>query len=171
LSGPGSALAALAGGLVALFAICLLVRPDSFRHIARVVTRFGFKHAAAVEPVPLASLVPPFAFMVAAGLLAAFSFHIVAWTMTPWKFGDAGHAVAIFSIAALAGYLVPFVPSGAGIREAVIVALMAPFIGPAGALSVAIVARAVAVLVDVLVAALLGATYAGRFAFNRRIAI
>lgn len=88
-------------------------------------------------------------------LFGAISFHFAAVTISTWPLASVGPAVFIFSLASLAGFVVPFAPSGAGVREAVIVGLMGATLGGPEALSVAIVARAVAIGIDVLLALLL----------------
>jgi uncharacterized membrane protein YbhN (UPF0104 family) len=92
----------------------------------------------------------------ASGVLGALSFHVVATALTDWPTSAIGRSIFVFSLASLAGYVVPFVPSGAGVREAVILGALGPTLGPGPALSVAVVSRAVAVLVD----AALGGTIA-----------
>ncbi|MPZ23610.1 MAG: hypothetical protein GEU28_08700 [Dehalococcoidia bacterium] len=105
------------------------------------------------------ALFPPTILYVAGSLLACLSFHSVAVAVSSWPADAVGRSVFIFSTASAIGYLVPFLPSGAGVREGVILALLGPEIGTSAALTVAISARAVAVLVDSGLGALLGLHY------------
>ncbi|MCU0301550.1 MAG: flippase-like domain-containing protein [Candidatus Nanopelagicales bacterium] len=61
-----------------------------------------------------------------------------------------------FALAFVAGLLLVPLPAGAGVREAVLVAMLAGSIGAAGALTVGLVSRLVLVVVDVLLAAAFG---------------
>jgi uncharacterized membrane protein YbhN (UPF0104 family) len=63
---------------------------------------------------------------------------------------DVALAVGAFSIAGVTGTLVPFVPSGLGVREATLVALLSTSVSPAAAVLAAMTARAVALLADLL---------------------
>jgi uncharacterized membrane protein YbhN (UPF0104 family) len=61
-----------------------------------------------------------------------------------------------FALAFVAGLLLVPLPAGVGVREAVLVAMLAGSIGAAGALTVGLVSRLVLVVVDVVLAAVLG---------------
>lgn len=71
-------------------------------------------------------------------------------------------AIGAYALAWAVGFLIIFVPAGAGFREAILVATLTPFLGPAGgaaALSIALVSRGVTILGDLIgaaVAVLLG---------------
>jgi hypothetical protein len=63
--------------------------------------------------------------------------------------GLGGAAVGGFALAWIAGYITIFAPSGLGVREAVLTAMLAGFISPNGALIYAMVNRVVWVIVEV----------------------
>jgi uncharacterized membrane protein YbhN (UPF0104 family) len=63
---------------------------------------------------------------------------------------DLALAVGAFTIAGVTGVLVPLVPSGLGVREATLVALLSTSVSPAAAVLAAMTARAVALLADLL---------------------
>lgn len=65
-------------------------------------------------------------------------------------FGGLVRCVGGFSLAMAAGVLFVVVPSGAGVREAIIVAALAPVMSTGQALSVAVVSRAVFIVADLL---------------------
>ena len=64
--------------------------------------------------------------------------------------------MGVYSLAAAIGVAVIFVPSGIGVREGVIVALMSSVISPEEALLAAGATRAIATLADLVPLALLG---------------
>ncbi len=70
-----------------------------------------------------------------------------------------------FALAMAAGVLLVVVPSGAGVREALIVAALAPVMSTGEALGIAVVSRAVFILADVLSAG--GAALSGLRQLNR----
>lgn len=149
----------IAAALTAAGAV-LAVQPAVIRRLGRLAGRAGMRSAADVRPLPLRLLILPGLLTLAASFLPALAFHLVAWTVTPWPLDDVGSAVFIFGLASFVGFVIPFLPSGAGAREAVIVGLMAASIGHAGAISSAVVARAVGVLLDAAIGALLAVSYA-----------
>jgi uncharacterized membrane protein YbhN (UPF0104 family) len=65
-----------------------------------------------------------------------------------------GHAIAIFSVAWVAGFLMPGAPGGVGVREGIIAIGLELFIAPGAALAVALLHRALSVLGDALTFAL-----------------
>jgi hypothetical protein len=90
----------------------------------------------------------PGSLQLSAGILGALSLHFVANGVSDWPASNVGRAVFVYGAATLAGYIVPLLPAGAGAREATIVWLLGPTIGPGPALSVAVVSRALAVISD-----------------------
>jgi uncharacterized membrane protein YbhN (UPF0104 family) len=59
-----------------------------------------------------------------------------------------------FALAWVVGFLAVFVPAGVGVREAVMVALLAPIVSEAGALAAALLSRFVIVLAEALLLAI-----------------
>ena len=69
--------------------------------------------------------------------------------------GPAGLPVAVgaYALAWVVGFLAVAAPAGVGAREAVVVVVLAPLVGTAGALAVALVSRAALTVVDLGLAA------------------
>lgn len=82
--------------------------------------------------------------MLAAGLSAPL------WRGAPLAFGG-------FALAWSVGFLVVFVPAGAGVREAALTAALAPVLNPGAALLVALCSRLLMTLADIACAAVAGA--------------
>ncbi|MDQ2846960.1 MAG: lysylphosphatidylglycerol synthase domain-containing protein [Actinomycetota bacterium] len=61
--------------------------------------------------------------------------------------------IGVYTLAWLAGLIVVFAPAGAGVREAVIVFGLSPYLNPGSALLVALLSRALGLVADVLLAA------------------
>ncbi|MFN0094984.1 MAG: hypothetical protein ACKVVT_09450 [Dehalococcoidia bacterium] len=136
----------------------VVLRPGAIRRVAgRRLTR-----GADLQLLSLGALLGPGSLMIVAAGLAGLCFHIVVVALTDLPAETVGRSLFVFSAAALAGFVTPFVPSGAGVREAIIVTLMAPLVGHSDALSVAVVARAISVLLDLGIAA----AVAGYFAWD-----
>jgi len=75
------------------------------------------------------------------GLLAAgFALFVLGWHEGP--LADALAFAQALLVAGLAGVLAVFVPAGLGVREGVLAWLLAPLLGPAEALAVALASRA-----------------------------
>lgn len=138
----------------------LAVSPPVVSRLGRLAARAGLKSAIQVEVLPFRRLLAPMALFGAAAFLATAAFHVVVVTVSPAPVGDFGRSVFIFGLASAVGYIVPLAPSGAGVREAIIVALLGPEIGGPEALSVAVVARATSVALDVLLGLCLLGSYA-----------
>jgi uncharacterized membrane protein YbhN (UPF0104 family) len=138
----------------------LAVRPAVIRGLGRLASRAGMRSAGDVRPLPLRLLILPGLLTLVASFLPALGFHLVAWTVTSWPLADAGRAVFVFGLASLVGFVIPFLPSGAGAREVVVVGLMGASVGRAGALSSAVIARAVTVLLDAALGLVVALSYA-----------
>lgn len=63
-------------------------------------------------------------------------------------------AVGAFALAWVVGFLVVFVPAGVGVREAVLVAVLAPFITAPGALAAAVLSRFLIIVAEACLLAL-----------------
>lgn len=96
------------------------------------------------------------------GVLKASAWLITAWVffgLQLWLLANALGAPGIggvtrciggFALAMAAGVLFVFAPSGAGVREALIVSALAPVMSTGEALGIAVVSRAIFILADVL---------------------
>jgi hypothetical protein len=146
-------------------AICAVtaaaVSPRAVTRLARRVRRAGMASADGFQPAPARALALPYAGAALGSFLAALAFHLIAVATTPLSGADLGLTLFAYGLAGWAGFLVPLLPSGVGVREAVLVALLGPSIGHADALMLAVTARALPVLFDACLGALLGLTVAG----------
>lgn len=98
------------------------------------------------------------------GLLRIFGWCVVAWSLFGLHFwilsagldgADAPNlfdAIGAFALGMTAGLLAIASPSGLGVREAVLVALLAPFVGIGVALGIALASRLILTLSDVIAA-------------------
>ncbi len=90
-------------------------------------------------------------------LLAWLGYGLSVWVLAVGAGAPAGESFLLClggaALAMTAGFLVFLAPSGIGIREAVLVAALAPVLDTGEALSVALVARLVFTLADLLAAA------------------
>lgn len=73
-------------------------------------------------------------------LAAGFAAFVAAWDAGP-ALGDIGARMAMFLVAGIAGLLALFVPAGIGVREAVLAGLLAPQVGAAPAIAIALASR------------------------------
>ncbi|HET7737403.1 MAG TPA: lysylphosphatidylglycerol synthase domain-containing protein [Tepidiformaceae bacterium] len=144
---------------VAVVITMAAVSPPVVRRLRRIAGRVGIGSATEVAVLPFRLLVGPGATFFLGAVLAALAFHVVAVTVSDLPASDVGRSLFVFGLASAVGFVVPFAPSGAGVREGVIVATLGPTIGGPEALSVAIVARATAITFDALLATTFGAGY------------
>jgi uncharacterized membrane protein YbhN (UPF0104 family) len=86
-----------------------------------------------------------FIFFLIAGLLLV----IIVNTFLNINFIITAKLVVIFSIAWVAGFIIPGAPGGIGVREAVIIFFITPIIGEAQSIAVAIALRFITLLGDV----------------------
>jgi glycosyltransferase 2 family protein len=96
------------------------------------------------------------------GVLTACAWLVVAWVLFGihlWLLANALGAPGLdgitrcvggFALAMAAGVVFVFLPSGAGVREALIVATLAPVMSAGEALGIAVVSRALFIVADVL---------------------
>ena len=87
-------------------------------------------------------------------LLSGLSFHALAVALGNPELSMAA-AIGSFALAWVAGFVLPGAPAGLGVREAILVSLVGPLIGPGSALTCVLLHRILTALVDG-VAALLG---------------
>lgn len=152
--------------------LAVAAHPAATGWTLKALRRLGARSLAEQPPTPPRSLVGPQLLMVGAAVLAAISFHIVAVALTDVRPGQWEWSLFVFGTASLAGFVIPFLPSGAGAREAIIVALLAPEVGHIDALSVAVIARGVAILLDAALAGgALGVATAAQLSILRRASI
>lgn len=149
---------ALAG--VAVLLVLALVRPRAINAGIRwAAQRLG--RPLPEVAVPGRALAGAFALSSAGWLL--FGLH--AWLLARPLGAAAGDLAAVtgaFALAFAAGLVLVPLPAGAGVREGVLVAILAGPIGAPSALTVALISRLVLVTVDVVLAAAFGVGRAAR---------
>ncbi len=141
---PGfSALATLAASLAAALAALVLFPA----RIARLVPADSRLRAVVPPPLPALALLQ-------AAALAMLLYLVLAaalWALAPVFAGapiPPSVAVAVLTAAYVTGFLVPGAPGGLGVREAVFVAGLAPYLGADDAMVIALVMRAATILGD-----------------------
>jgi len=145
---------ALALAVVAALVALAVLRPRAINAVLR--------WASARTGRPLPTLDLPGRTVAAAVVLTTVSwlmFGVHVWVLArPLGAGTdlLAPATGAFALAFVAGLLLVPVPAGAGIREAVLVGLLAGAIGSSAALTVSLVSRLVLVLVDVVLAGAFG---------------
>jgi hypothetical protein len=160
--GEVGGLALALAGVGALLALAL-VRPRAINAGIRWAARRLGRSLPEVA-IPGRALAGAFALSSAGWLL--FGLH--AWALArPLGAGaaDLAEVTGAFALAFVAGLLLVPLPAGAGVREGVLVAILAGPVGTASALTVALVSRLVLVVVDVVLA---GAFGVGRVARRAR---
>ena len=144
------------GGVGMTLAVAVLwasAHPAPLRMVLKALRRAGARAMSERPPLSFRALARSEMLMLLAAILSGVSFHAVAVLVADVPADAWARSLFVFGTASLAGFLVPFLPSGAGAREAVIVAFLAPEIGHIDAISVAVMARGVAVLLDATLAA------------------
>jgi glycosyltransferase 2 family protein len=166
------ALAVAAGTLLAVAALPVLTTAPGLRWSALALLACA---ALALAPPVLRRLLdlalrltrrPPLQRTVTnAGLARAVAWQLLAWVLLGlhvWALtrgldGDGRLllvAVGSFALAWVAGFLVVVTPAGAGVREAVLIAALAPVVGAGPAVVVSLVSRGLMTLGDLVAAAL-----------------
>lgn len=136
---------------VALAVTATLVRPQwANATLASVARRLG-------RPAPQLDLPPTaLAGAVALNFLVWCLFGLHVWALAePMGAGldSLPRVTGAMALAFVTGLVVVPLPAGAGVREGVLVALLAGSIGPAAALTVSLVSRLVLLVVDIVLAA------------------
>lgn len=135
------------GGLLLLALHPRLVNPALDR-VLRLAGRQPLEHPLTGRGVLLAS---------AWGLLGWLLFGLHAWVLAVPLGAGSGRGLILalggFALAWCAGFLVVVAPAGAGVREVVLVATLAPVLDGPPALVVALVSRLLFTVADLLVAA------------------
>ena len=148
-------------GAAALITL-MLVRPGAVNALIRwAAGRLG--RPLPQVAIPGRSLAAAFALSTAGWLL--FGLH--AWLLARPLGADPIDLAALtgaFALAFVAGLVLVPLPAGAGVREGVLVAILAGSVGTASALTVALVSRLVLVVVDLVLAASFGVLGRGRTA-------
>lgn len=137
--------AAVLGGLAAV-----LLYPDRF---ARLLPADSRLRALFPPPLPLGAVLSAAALHALVVTLPGLGL----WLVTPVFTGQslpAGTAIAVISLAVVAGFVTPGAPGGLGVREAVIAAGAGPYIGTDAAIVLGLTLRAATVLGDAAIFAI-----------------
>lgn len=136
------------GAAVAAGTLALMAWPPAIRALQRMVPKLS-------ELRPL----PPPALLMGSGLSAAgwISYGTSFWALSRGlgqpPLLSVWMAIGVFALAYTVGLLALFAPGGAVVREAVLLALLAPVLGPAAALTLALASRLLLTVVELTVAA------------------
>jgi hypothetical protein len=105
-----------------------------------------------LPPPPYAVIVLTFAGCALGWVLHGIAFHVLALGSLPEASGATRYYVALFTSSYLIGYLTPWAPGGAGVRELTIVAQMEQYglTSNAGALVLALISRAWLTVLELL---------------------
>jgi uncharacterized membrane protein YbhN (UPF0104 family) len=143
--GPGSAppLRLAAAGFAAVLTIAVLVWPPTARRLGRLVN----------TTAPLEPLRPSAVF--ASALLTVLSwgtYGVAFWMLTRGLVPDTPlpltAAIGAFTLGYILGVLALFAPGGVGVRELVLIGLLAPFLGSGGAVAVSVASRLVLTVLE-----------------------
>lgn len=144
LSGPRLAVAAA----IAVATVAALAVPA-------VVAWLGRTAGRAMRPLPLGTVV----FAAAATTMSWVGYGVAFWCLARGTLGATtlglAPAIGVFAAGYITGLLALFAPGGVGVREAVLIALLAPSVGSGGAVVLSIASRVLLTLTEVA-AALLG---------------
>ena len=139
-------------GLVPLLGVVLLCPPVLSR-LLRLAFRVARRPATDTTVSGSALLVST-----AWGFVQWVGFGLQAWLLARGLGGGQDRllllAVGAFALAWVVGFLVVFVPAGAGAREAALVLTLGPTLGTADALTLALVSRALMIVGDLVVVGL-----------------
>lgn len=136
------------GAAVAAGTLAMMTWPPAIRAVQRLVPRL-----AELRPLP------PAAVLMGSGLSAAgwVSYGTSFWALSRGlgqpPLLSVGMAIGVFALAYTVGLLALFAPGGAVVREAVLLALLAPVLGPGAALTLALASRLLLTVVELAVAA------------------
>ena len=135
---PGSAppLRLAAAGLAAAVTLAVLVWPPTARRLGRLVN----------ATAPLAPLRPSAVFAGAVLTVLSWGTYGAAfWMLTRGLVPDTPlpltTAIGAFTLGYILGVLALFAPGGVGVRELVLIGLLAPFLGSGGAVAVSVASR------------------------------
>ncbi len=164
---PGAAIVALALGtevfgdepavlllpLLALLPALLVLWRPAFHRIVDVVARRALKRDVPREYfLPTRSTAALLVGFVVPRAINGVGFVVLAMSVTDVQPDEWLVFAAAYVLAGAIGILAILVPSGLGVREAVIVVILAPFVGVAAAIVISVLARLCATVGDALVA-------------------
>lgn len=142
---PGSAppLRLAAAGLAAVLTIVVLVWPPTARRLGRLVTA-----TAPLEPLrPTAVFTGAVLTVLSWGTYGA-AFWMLTRGLVPETPLPLTAAIGAFTLGYILGVLALFAPGGVGVRELVLIGLLAPFLGSGGAVAVSVASRLVLTVLE-----------------------
>jgi hypothetical protein len=101
--------------------------------------------------LPMSALFAASACFVGSFIFAGLSFFAVVSSISPIVLSPMA-SIGIYAVAWTAGYVVPGAPAGLGMREAILVAWLAPIIGGGPAIACSLLHRVISACVDAMVA-------------------
>lgn len=139
--------------------------------VLRACLRLGARRVRRLRPLeeqvlPGAAVVRIGAAYLAGAVFAGCSFYFALCSVAGAGDVPVVLALAAYSIAGVAGLLAVGVPSGLGVREGVVVAILGAAVSPEAALAGAVLVRLVAVVVDFAPLALIAVWYGARRLFE-----
>lgn len=160
----------LAASIVALFVLPLVLAvplavvamfvvtssqlaPGLSRRVTELVVRLlrlAIPSAAEEFRPALRSLAPATALYIVVSLLYGVAFWLTARALVPVPVSDVMFYAAVFALGWIIGMAVVFAPGGIGVREAVLVAFLAPRVGSAEAILIAGMSRVLLTTADVV---------------------
>jgi uncharacterized membrane protein YbhN (UPF0104 family) len=146
---PGSAppLRLAAAGLAAVLTLAVLVWPPTANRLGRLVN----------ATAPLGPLRPSAVFAGAVLTVLSWGTYGAAfWMLTRGLVPDTPvpltTAVGVFTLGYILGVLALFAPGGVGVRELVLIGLLAPFLGSGGAVAVTVASRLLLTVLEAIAA-------------------
>jgi uncharacterized membrane protein YbhN (UPF0104 family) len=134
-------------GVIAVAFVWLLVSPTG---VSRVVS--ALRPQAEFRPLDLRAAISAGLVTVLAWITYGVAFWLLANGVLANDALDLRSAIGVFAAGYIVGLLAIFAPGGVGVREAVLVALLTPRIGPGEALALAVASRLVLTLCEVVAA-------------------
>jgi uncharacterized membrane protein YbhN (UPF0104 family) len=142
---PGSAppLRLAAAGVAAILTIAVLVWPRTARRLGRLVDA-----TAPLEPLRPAAVLAGAALTVLSWGTYGAAFWMLARGLVPDTPLPLTAAIGAFTLGYILGLLALFAPGGVGVRELVLIGLLAPFLGSGGAVAVSVASRLVLTVLE-----------------------
>jgi uncharacterized membrane protein YbhN (UPF0104 family) len=126
----------VAAGLVAVVTIGALVWRPTAARLGRLVNA-----TPALEPLALQAVLASTLLTVLSWWTYGAAFWMLARGLLPTTSLPLTDAVAAFTLGYVLGLLALFAPGGVGVRELVLIGLLAPFLGSGGAVAVSVASR------------------------------
>lgn len=136
------------GAGIAAGTLALMAWPPAIHALQRLVPRLS-----ELQPLPGGTLVAGSALSAAGWLSYGASFWALSRGLGQPPLLSVWVATGMFALAYTVGLLALFAPGGAVVREAVLLALLAPILGPGAALTLALASRLLLTVVELAVAA------------------